>query len=76
MVEVAHPGWQAFEAQRSEYDLLRDQTEVAAKEASAFVDTHETVRVVLYKETKARGVERDRDFRVWRDRRGIIRYAR
>ena len=63
-----------FAATDSEYDLLRDQTLVAVREASPFVDDASQVEVTLWKNTKARGLEADRRFNVWRDRRGDVRY--
>lgn len=65
-----------LDATRSEYDLLRDQTDVAVREAASLgllVWPNET-HVVLWKTTKARGTEKDRTFHVFQDRRGVVRY--
>lgn len=66
----------------SEYDLLRDQTNVAVNEAALLgvvpcyanhTDDYD-VTVVLWKRTKARGLERDRSFKPFIDRRGVLRF--
>lgn len=61
-------------ASTSEYDLVRDQSEVAAGEAALFLTDTNEVHVTVFKTTKARGTERDRSFHVFRDRRGQVRY--
>lgn len=58
----------------SQLDLLRDQTLIAVREASALVDDASEVRVTLWKQTKARGIEPDRHFVVYRDKHGVVRY--
>lgn len=58
----------------SEYDLLRDQTVTAVREAAPLVTDLSHVEVILFKTTDARGTERDRSFSVFRDRRGELRY--
>jgi hypothetical protein len=68
----------AFDATPSEYDLLRDQTDAAVREAASLVDVDgaRDVTVVLWKRTAARGLERDRSFAVYRDKHGDLRYQR
>lgn len=63
-------------ASDSECDLLRDQTAVAVREAAllgVLTDDYD-VDVILWKRTQARGLERDRSFRPFIDRRGSLRY--
>lgn len=62
-----------LDATTSRWDLLRDQTVEAVREASCFLPDHD-VTVVLWKTTRARGTERDRSFRPFLDRRGVLRY--
>lgn len=63
-----------LDASRSEWDLLRDQTHSAVQEAALLgVDLFD-VTVVLWKTTQARGTERDRSFRPFLDRRGVLRF--
>lgn len=57
----------------SEWDLLRDQTGAAVREALPLVDECE-VSVVMFKTTKAHGTRQDRVYNVWRDARGMVRY--
>jgi hypothetical protein len=64
----------ALDAADSPLDLLRDQTNVAVREAEQYVSDVSTVEVVIYKFTIARGRRRDRSFSVFRDRRGQVRY--
>jgi hypothetical protein len=76
-IEVSEPGVgkTTYAATTSEYDLLRDQTQVAVREAARLLRSWNTdVTVVLWKQTKARGIQRDRIFHVFQDRRGEIRY--
>jgi hypothetical protein len=74
-------GRETIPATTSRWDLLRDQTEEAVREAALFLPEDvraypaEEVSVTLYKTTKARGTERDRTFRLFRDRRGTVRYG-
>jgi hypothetical protein len=64
-----------LDAQPSEWDLMRDQTSAAVREASVMLtDDAVQVHVILHKTTKARGTEKDRTFYVFRDRRGQVRY--
>jgi hypothetical protein len=67
-------GIATLDASVSEYDLLRDQTNVAVREAAMFLDDDSTIRVNIFKRTHARGIEHDRSFSVFRDRRGVVRY--
>lgn len=66
-------GMVVLDATTSRWDLLRDQTDVAVREAAVLLEEGE-VSVVLHKTTKARGTERDRLFTVYRDKRGAVRY--
>lgn len=63
-----------FAAADSEYDLLRDQINVAVREAALFVDEASQINVTIWKNTQARGLEQDRHFTVCRDKRGVVRY--
>lgn len=65
-----------FAASDSEHDLLKDQTDVAVREAGVLVDDASEVHVTVWKQTKARGLEEDRTFYVFRDARGGLRYTR
>lgn len=60
----------------SERDLLRDQTNVAVRESALLgvLSDDYDVDVILYKHTQVRGTERDRSFRPFIDRRGMLRY--
>lgn len=63
-----------IDATPSQYDLKRDQSLEAVREAKAFIHPLREVAVIVYKTTKARGTERDRSFQVFRDKRGEVRY--
>ncbi len=62
-----------IQAMTSRWDLLRDQTQAAVRDAAILLEEGE-VRVILHKTTKARGTERDRAFSVYRDKHGVVRY--
>jgi hypothetical protein len=72
-VRTPRSGMVVLDATVSRWDLLRDQTDVAVREAAVLLEEGE-VSVVLHKTTKARGTERDRLFTVYRDKRGVVRY--
>lgn len=61
----------------SESDLLADQTAVAIREAYMLgvvgSDDYD-VEVILWKTTQAHGLERDRSYRPFLDRKGTLRY--
>lgn len=61
----------------SEYDLLKDQTDTAVREviARGLLSGDESVSVVLFKNTKAHGLRRDRSVRVETDKRGAVRVS-
>lgn len=63
-------GNEVFEAQLSEYDLKRDQTQAAVREIAALIEAGITdhARVTLYKTTKAHGTREDANVRVWWER--------
>lgn len=65
-------------ADDSEWDLLRDQASQAVREAALLgvLSDGYDVEVVLWKRTQARGLERDRSYRPYLDRRGVLRYSR
>lgn len=58
-------GSETVPAEDSEFDLLKSQTDSAAREAMIMSDG-EDATVTLYKETKARGREADRSYQVYR----------
>jgi len=63
-----------IEAEASACDLLRDQALAALEEAWLLgVALEAGTEIVLYKRTRARGLERDRSFRPFLDRRGRLR---
>lgn len=63
-------------ADDSEADLLKDQTALAVEQAwqLGVVNDDYDVDVILWKNTQAHGLERDRSYRPFLDRRGALRY--
>lgn len=57
-------GRETVAAEVSEYDLLKDQTQSAAREAM-ILSGGEEAKITMYKETKAHGRQADRSFQVY-----------